>query len=359
MSGYRDRPMAAPLDPPLGPDDHVEGPDDAPLQLVMYGDFQCPYCAAAQSILRRVRERLDGRAALRLPPLPAARPSRRRERRAGVRGGRRAGRVLADARPPLRRPRPPLARRPRAHADAIGLDGARVRREVAEGVHAERVARDDRSARRRGSPARRRSSSTACCTRAPSMPARSSRRSRRARAPLSDRGAPRAAASSRRRAARRPRRSAAAGASRSIGGRPAGERLEVRALVDEDGEQVLAQVVVDRGHRRTGVTPSKRVSRPGPGHLLQPAVTAGAASSARARPGMRRRSSARPWRAACAARVRGRRRAAAPRAATASSEARPAVRSSAATRRLSARRTSPRLRPVRSATRRYSRARLA
>ena len=27
----------------------------------MYGDFQCPYCAAAQSILRRVRERLDGR----------------------------------------------------------------------------------------------------------------------------------------------------------------------------------------------------------------------------------------------------------------------------------------------------------
>ncbi|MDQ1686699.1 MAG: hypothetical protein QOC82_3436 [Frankiaceae bacterium] len=27
----------------------------------MYGDFQCPYCAAAQSILRRVHERLDGR----------------------------------------------------------------------------------------------------------------------------------------------------------------------------------------------------------------------------------------------------------------------------------------------------------
>ena len=32
--------MAASLDPPLGPDDHVEGPDDAPLELVMYGAFQ-------------------------------------------------------------------------------------------------------------------------------------------------------------------------------------------------------------------------------------------------------------------------------------------------------------------------------
>jgi protein-disulfide isomerase len=49
------------LTPPLGPDDHVDGPDDAPLELVMYGDFQCPFCTAAQPILRRVRERLDGR----------------------------------------------------------------------------------------------------------------------------------------------------------------------------------------------------------------------------------------------------------------------------------------------------------
>src|SRR3954454_9561084 len=47
--------------PPRGPGDHVAGPDDAPLELVMYGDFQCPYCAAAQSIIARVRERLDGR----------------------------------------------------------------------------------------------------------------------------------------------------------------------------------------------------------------------------------------------------------------------------------------------------------
>jgi protein-disulfide isomerase len=49
------------LTTPLGPRDHVEGADDAPLELVMYGDFQCPFCTAAQPILRRVRDRLGDR----------------------------------------------------------------------------------------------------------------------------------------------------------------------------------------------------------------------------------------------------------------------------------------------------------
>jgi Na+:H+ antiporter, NhaA family len=53
--------VSDPLTPPLGPDDHVDGPADAPLELVMYGDFQCPFCTAAQPILRRVRDRLGGR----------------------------------------------------------------------------------------------------------------------------------------------------------------------------------------------------------------------------------------------------------------------------------------------------------
>jgi NhaA family Na+:H+ antiporter len=47
--------------PPLDADDHVAGPPDAPLELIMYGDFQCPYCTASQSIVARVRKRLDGR----------------------------------------------------------------------------------------------------------------------------------------------------------------------------------------------------------------------------------------------------------------------------------------------------------
>ena len=49
------------LSPPLEDIDHVRGERGAPLELVMFGDFQCPYCLGAQSILRRVRERLGER----------------------------------------------------------------------------------------------------------------------------------------------------------------------------------------------------------------------------------------------------------------------------------------------------------
>lgn len=46
---------------PLTEDDHITGPDGAELELVMYGDFQCPYCIAAHPIVTRVRDRLEGR----------------------------------------------------------------------------------------------------------------------------------------------------------------------------------------------------------------------------------------------------------------------------------------------------------
>jgi protein-disulfide isomerase len=41
---------SAPL-PPLGPDDHVRGPADARL-VVVYGDYECPFCAAVEVQLR-------------------------------------------------------------------------------------------------------------------------------------------------------------------------------------------------------------------------------------------------------------------------------------------------------------------
>jgi protein-disulfide isomerase len=47
---------SAPL-PPVGPDDHVRGPEDA-LLVVVYGDYECPYCAAAEVRLRTLRLRI-------------------------------------------------------------------------------------------------------------------------------------------------------------------------------------------------------------------------------------------------------------------------------------------------------------
>lgn len=51
----------ATLTPPLESSDHLRGELERPLRLLMFGDFQCPYCLGAQSVLRRVRDRLGDR----------------------------------------------------------------------------------------------------------------------------------------------------------------------------------------------------------------------------------------------------------------------------------------------------------
>jgi len=46
---------------PISPEDHAQGPADAPVTLVEYGDYQCPYCGRAYPIVKAVQKHFGTR----------------------------------------------------------------------------------------------------------------------------------------------------------------------------------------------------------------------------------------------------------------------------------------------------------
>lgn len=144
----------ATLTPPVdAARDHVRGAPDAPVTLVEYGDFQCPYCGDAFPVVRELLERFGNQLSFvfRHMPLgdlhPRAQPAALAAEAAGAQG-RFWGMhdrlfthqlELADA-------------ELRGHAEAIGLDLGRFVRDLREGAHAARVEEDYRSGVRSGIP---------------------------------------------------------------------------------------------------------------------------------------------------------------------------------------------------------------
>jgi len=51
----------AKLTPPVSERDHAAGPEDAPVTLVEYGDYECPYCGMAYPIVKRAQLDLGNR----------------------------------------------------------------------------------------------------------------------------------------------------------------------------------------------------------------------------------------------------------------------------------------------------------
>src|SRR5215216_2590722 len=65
---------------PVGTRDHARGPKEAPVTLVMYGDYECPYCGEAHPVLKELQERAGERVrfVFRHFPLDAVHPRARR-----------------------------------------------------------------------------------------------------------------------------------------------------------------------------------------------------------------------------------------------------------------------------------------
>jgi protein-disulfide isomerase len=46
---------------PVGPQDHSQGPETAPVTLVEYGDYECPFCGQAYPLVKQLQEALGDR----------------------------------------------------------------------------------------------------------------------------------------------------------------------------------------------------------------------------------------------------------------------------------------------------------
>ena len=128
------------LTPPVSQGDHRAGADDAPVTLVEYGDYECPYCGRAHPIVQQLQRRMEDqlRFVFRNFPLAEMHPHAMRAAEAAEAAGAQGKYwqmhdrlferqdALEDA---------DLL----AHAGDIGVDVRRMARELASGTHVPRI----------------------------------------------------------------------------------------------------------------------------------------------------------------------------------------------------------------------------
>src|SRR5436190_17407646 len=131
------------LTPPLSAEDHVDGPDRAELELVMYGDFQCPYCTAAFPIIKRIRDQLGPRLLFSFRHFPLREIHPDAERAAEVSEGAAAQGAFWEMHDRMYESRGALGRDDLiGYARELGLDVERVTSELDSEAHRPRVQRD-------------------------------------------------------------------------------------------------------------------------------------------------------------------------------------------------------------------------
>jgi Na+:H+ antiporter, NhaA family len=144
----------ATLTPPVDSQrDHVRGDPGAPVTLVEYADFQCPYCGDAYPVIHELLERFGDRLrfVFRHMPLSDLHPRAEAAAEAAEAAGAQ-GRFWEMHDRLFTHQRQLSDDDLHDHAEAIGLDVDRVDRELRDGRHASRVADDYLSGARSGTP---------------------------------------------------------------------------------------------------------------------------------------------------------------------------------------------------------------
>jgi protein-disulfide isomerase len=131
--------------------DHIQGPTDAAVTLVEYGDYECPYCGAAYPIIKEVQSRMGERLrfVFRNFPIATSHPHAEQAAEAAEAAATQGSfwqmhDLLYENQGRLRDPDL------RDYAERLALDVERFDKELAEHVHAARVREDFMSGVRSG-----------------------------------------------------------------------------------------------------------------------------------------------------------------------------------------------------------------
>jgi protein-disulfide isomerase len=131
--------------------DHIQGPADAPIKLLEYGDYECPFCAEAHALVKEIQRRLgdDLLFAFRNFPLANIHPHAEHAAEAAEAAGDQGNfwgmhDLLFENQAALEDE--DLA----AYADKLGLDAKRLLGEVTSSVYAARIREDFKAGVRGG-----------------------------------------------------------------------------------------------------------------------------------------------------------------------------------------------------------------
>jgi formate-nitrite transporter family protein len=129
--------------PVVTPDDHVLGPPDAPVTVVEYGDYECPFCRGAARDVHRLLDRYPGQVRFVFRNFPISQVHPHAEQAAEAAEAAAAqGRFWEMYELLLRSSSKLDLGSLLGYADRLGLDAGRFENELRGNVYAARIGRD-------------------------------------------------------------------------------------------------------------------------------------------------------------------------------------------------------------------------